>query len=108
MSKKIARISDVYKLYQELRSVGVPEIRYLIMKDGQQIGGSPVYGFNGFYCLENCADTWLVYYQNQSGQREMHLKCDKEAQACVFFYNILADNKTSYRSPYPEDYALGR
>ncbi len=108
MSKKKARISDVYKLYQELHSVGVPEIRYLIMKDGQQIGGSPVYGFNGFYCLENSADLWFVYYQNQSGQREMHLKCDKEAQACVFFYNILADNKTSYRSQYPEDYALDR
>ncbi len=59
-------ISDVYKLYQELRSIGVPEIRYLIMKDGQEIGGSPVYGFNGFYCLENSADLWFVYYQNQS------------------------------------------
>ncbi len=39
LSKKKARISDVHKLYQELRSVGVQEIRYLIMKDGQQIGG---------------------------------------------------------------------
>ena len=57
MSKKKMRISDVYKLYQELRSVGAPEIRYLIMKDGQQIGGSPVYGFNGFYCLESSADS---------------------------------------------------
>ena len=78
------------------------------MKDGQQIGGSPVLGFNCFYCLENSADMWHVYNQNQSGQRETHLKCDKEAHACVFFYNILADNKTSYRSPYPEDYALAR
>ena len=78
------------------------------MKDGQQIGGSPVLGFNGFYCLENSADMWHVYYQNQSGQREMYLKCDKEAQACVFFNNILADKKTSYRSTYPDDYALGR
>ena len=74
--KEKMRISDVYKLYQELRSVGVPEVRYLIMKDGQQIGGSPVLGFNGFYCLENSADLWFVYYQNQSGQREMHLKCE--------------------------------
>ncbi len=69
-----------------------------IMKNSQQIGGAPVYGFNGFYCLENSADMWFVYYQNQSGQREPHLKCDNEVQACAFFYNILADNMTPYRS----------
>ena len=100
------KLSDVYKLYQELRSVGVPDMRYLIMKDGQRIGGSPVHGFNGFYCLENSSDIWLVYYEDKSGQKEMHLKCQKESQACVFFYDLLANYKTPYRSPYPDDYIL--
>ena len=107
MSKK-SRISDVFQLYQELCSVAVPDIRYLIIKDGQRIGGAPVFGFNGFYCLENSADMWLVYYEDQSGQKKMHLKCAKESQACVFFYTILADKKTPYRSPYPDDYFLDR
>ncbi len=100
----ISRISNVQQLLEMLQYVEVPDILYVITKNGQRIGGNPVMGYNGVYCIENDSDEWTVYYEDQTGQRKIYTRCKQESQACKFFYSLLAEYKTHYHSPYPEDY----
>ena len=102
--KSKSKISSVQQLYEMLRYVAVPDGLYVISKDGQRIGGNPVMGFSGFYCIENDSDGWMIYYEDQARQRKVYTRCKNESQACKFFYSLLAEYKTHYHSPYPDDY----
>ncbi len=102
--KSKSKITNVQQLYDMLRYVEVPAELYVISKDGQRIGGNPVMGFNGFYCIENDSDGWIIYYEDQTRQHKIFTRCKIESQACKFFYSLLAEYKTHYHSPYPEDY----
>ena len=99
---KRTRIKNVDMLRGEFLSVGGGRKRFKIIKDGEKICSSDGMGGyfpeHDYYCVTNESGEWQVFYEDKNGKREVLKSCRKEAEACTFFYDLLAEGKVPQRS----------